>query len=204
MIERLRPRLLGRHVGGRTQGRAGLGELAALADLRQTEVHHLDLALGGQHQVGALDIAVDDALFVRGFQALCRLSGEVERLLQRQRALAELFLDAVAFDELHRDEGLSIGFVDFVYGADVGVIQRRGGLRLAREARLMVFARQSVERREFEGDGALQFCVFGLVDDTHPTFADLLDDAVMGDGLADHGRLWRILVFPEAQGVQRT
>ena len=28
--------------------------------------------------------------------------------------------------------------------------------------------------------------ILGLVDDTHPASAELLDDAVVGDGLAEH------------------
>ena len=37
------------------------------------------------------------------------------------------------------------------------------------------------------------FSVLGLVDDTHPATAQLLDDAVVRDGLADHDArmLWR-------------
>jgi len=29
--------------------------------------------------------------------------------------------------------------------------------------------------------------VFGLVDDTHPSAAKFIDDAIVRDGLADHG-----------------
>ena len=40
-------------------------------------------------------------------------------------------------------------------------------------------------RQEFQCHVAVQPRVFGLVDHTHPAPAQLLDDAVMGDGLAD-------------------
>jgi hypothetical protein len=33
----------------------------------------------------------------------------------------------------------------------------------------------------------MEACVFGLVHHTHTTAAELLDDAVMRDGLANHG-----------------
>ena len=34
--------------------------------------------------------------------------------------------------------------------------------------------------------GTMESSVFGLVDHAHPTAAELLDDAVVRDGLADH------------------
>src|SRR6478736_3562404 len=37
--------------------------------------------------------------------------------------------------------------------------------------------------------GTMESSVFGLVDHAHPTAAELLDDAVVRDGLANQGRL---------------
>jgi len=41
-------------------------------------------------------------------------------------------------------------------------------------------------RQELQGDKATQFDILGLVDDTHAATAELLDDAVVRDGLPDH------------------
>lgn len=38
---------------------------------------------------------------------------------------------------------------------------------------------------ELEGDGAFEFGVFSLVDDTHRAFAEFFDDAVVADGADD-------------------
>ena len=62
-------------------------------------------------------------------------------------------------------------------------------------------------RQKLESDKATEFDVFGLVDDSHTAAAQLLDDAIVRDGLADHadamlgalhrevneskGRMWR-------------
>jgi hypothetical protein len=51
----------------------------------------------------------------------------------------------------------------------------------------MIRTKANVLRQEFEGDAAVQPGVLGLVDHTHPAAAQLLDDAVMRDGLADDG-----------------
>jgi hypothetical protein len=39
--------------------------------------------------------------------------------------------------------------------------------------------------KELQGDESVQGYIFSLVDDTHPAPAQLLDDAVVRDGLAD-------------------
>jgi len=41
---------------------------------------------------------------------------------------------------------------------------------------------------EFQCDAASKLGVFSLVDDTHAAAAKLAEDAVVGDGLVEHGR----------------
>ena len=52
--------------------------------------------------------------------------------------------------------------------------------------RLRVFG--DVLRKELQRDEATEFRVLGLVDHTHPTTAEFLDDAVVRDGLANHAQ----------------
>ena len=52
-----------------------------------------------------------------------------------------------------------------------------------------------IVRQELESDKAAELHVLGLVDHTHPAAAELLDDAVVRDGLADH--------WAEILGLQR-
>jgi hypothetical protein len=66
------------------------------------------------------------------------------------------------------------------------VIERRRGLRLALEAAERQRISGHFIRQEFEGDKTAEASVFGLVDDTHPAAAQLLYDAVMRNGLANH------------------
>ena len=88
--------------------------------------------------------------------------------------------------KLHGNEGFAVLVVNFVDGADVGMIQRGGGLGLALKAAegLRVFG--DVVGQELKSDKAAELHVLGLVDHTHPAAAELLDDAVVRDGLADH------------------
>ena len=91
----------------------------------------------------------------------------------------------------HRDEGPAVLLVNLVDGADVWVIESRCRASLAAKAlqRLMVFG--DVVGEKFQRDKAAQLGVFSLVDHTHSTTAELLNDAVMRDGLADH--VWTIM-----------
>ncbi len=92
------------------------------------------------------------------------------------------------FQEFHYDERPAFMFCDFVYGADVGMVEGRRGTRLPAKAfqHLRVFC--NVFRQELQSDKATEFGVLGLIDHTHPAAAQLLDDAVVRNGLTDHLR----------------
>ncbi len=68
------------------------------------------------------------------------------------------------------------------------MVQGRRGARLSAKTfqRLRVFC--NILRQELQSDKATEFDVLGLVDHTHPATAQLLDDAVVRDGLTDHWR----------------
>src|SRR2546428_13673124 len=42
--------------------------------------------------------------------------------------------------------------------------------------------------QEFQGNETIEFYILGLIDDAHSTTAELLDDAVVRDGLTEHRR----------------
>src|SRR5438105_1727654 len=95
-------------------------------------------------------------------------------------------LQGLAIQKLHGDKCLTILLADVINGADIGVIQGRRGLRFALETTQSLgvfgyFIGQKLQRHE-----AMQPSVLGLVDNTHPASAELLDDAVMRNGLAEH------------------
>ncbi len=49
----------------------------------------------------------------------------------------------------------------------------------------MVAANIPTPIKEFQCNRAFEFGVFGLVNDTHPTFPEFLEDLVVRDGLTD-------------------
>ena len=70
----------------------------------QPEVEHLHRAVGADLDVRGLEIAMDDALLVRGFQRLGDLLRDRQRVGERDRAARDVRGQILALDELH-DQG---------------------------------------------------------------------------------------------------
>jgi len=77
-------------------------------------------------------------------------------------------------------------FADFVDGANIGMVESGSGAGFATKAFESLRVARELVGQKFEGDEAAEFGVFRLVDDAHTAAAELLDDAVMRDSLADH------------------
>ncbi len=75
---------------------------------------------------------------------------------------------------------------DVVDRTNVGVVQRRGRLRFAVETLHRSLVIGQVVGKELESDLPFEPGVLRLVDDTHSPAADLGEDLVVRDSLADH------------------
>jgi hypothetical protein len=78
---------------------------------------------------------------------------------------------------------------DLVDGADVGMIQRGGGSRLAAKTLEGVRIGGDFRGQELQRDEAAEFGVFGLIHNAHPATAELLDDAIVRNDAANHVRI---------------
>src|SRR5439155_6948764 len=112
-------------------------------DLREPEIEELHDAVGSNLDVGRLEIAVNDPLFMRDVECVRNLLRDHEGLADRKRVAAHSLAQRLAFDQLEDDpaDGLTaLGDILFeaVDGADVGMIQRRKYTRFALEARQAV------------------------------------------------------------------
>ncbi len=76
--------------------------------------------------------------------------------------------------------------IDFIDRADVGMIQRGCGFGFALKAAEGLGIFRYLLGQEFEGHKSPELNILGPVNHTHPPAAELLNDAVMRDGLADH------------------
>src|SRR6266571_1896626 len=92
-----------------------------------------------------------------------------------------------AVQKLHGNESLAILLPDVIDRANVRMIQRGCGLRLPLETSQGLSVSGNLLRQKLESDEAMQARVLSLVDHTHTPSTEFLDDAVVRDGLADHG-----------------
>ena len=88
-------------------------------------------------------------------------------------------LQCLPLQKLHGDERPAFVLVHVVDGADVGVIEGGGSLRLALEALQGLMVLGHFFRQEFERDKAMELGVFGLIDHTHPAAAQLFENPIM-------------------------
>ncbi len=191
--------LLGRHVGDGPDNRARLGVgtlgerprrllagFGSLGQLSETEVEDLHEALLGHHDVGRLQVSVDDARRVRLRDCVGDLDCAPQRLGKLEPLAADQLIQRTPGHVFHRDERPAVGVADIVDDANVGMVERGGCFGLAAEPRQDLAVPGEILGDELEGDRPLEPDVLGLVDDAHPAAAQLLEDAVVRDRLANH------------------
>ena len=167
-----------------TVGR-GLVTAAGRTDLGQPEIENLRVAAAGDEHIRRLDVAVDDPGGVRRLQRVGDLDRERQQQIDLERAPGDAMLQRRPVEELHDEERAAVVLADIVDGADVGVVQRRCGARLAAESLQGLGIVGEVGRQELQRDEALQPRILGFVDDAHAAAAQLLDDAVVRERLTD-------------------
>ena len=77
-------------------------------------------------------------------------------------------------------------FPDFIDSANVGMIESRRGSGFAPKALQHLRVARSVVGQELQGHESAKLGVLSLINDTHPATAELLENAVVRDGLPNH------------------
>jgi hypothetical protein len=97
----------------------------------------------GHEDLGWLD--VDYSLEVRGIERVGNLNAQFQQGFELQWLAGDEMPERLAIQKLHHDEGLALPFVNVVDGADVRVVECRGGLCFTLEAlqNLMILGQAS-------------------------------------------------------------
>ena len=88
---------------------------------------------------------------------------------------------------------MAVVILNFVDGADRGMIQQGRGAGFALEAFHGFAIAGEIVGKKFYGYVAAKPGVFGLVNHAHPAAAQLAQNSIVGDRLADHGGAARTL-----------
>src|SRR5271154_1644989 len=94
--------------------------------LSQAEIEQLGVAPRGNKNVGRLDVAMDDAVFMRSFQGAGDFDGNAEKLRNLHRPAGDGMLQRVPAEQLHCQENTAVLLSNLVDRADVWMIQSRG------------------------------------------------------------------------------
>src|SRR6266566_9074354 len=152
-------------------------------ELGQPEVQNLRLPAAGHENVRRLDVSVDDPLSVGRVQCVGDLNAEIEQPLGLQRPSCNEVLKGLPLQELHDDKVLSLVLADLMDRANIGMIQGGSCPRFTLKSLQRLMIGRELIGQELQSDVAAQTQVFGLIDHTHATAAQLFQDAVMRNGL---------------------
>ena len=129
------------HVGlgdGRLVVRGRLGLAARGQSLGEPPVHHLHFAEGPDHDVGRLQVAVDDPVGVGVADRLAELledGQESPPVVAGVGAVLEEVLEGAALDQLHGQKRPAVGQgAQFMDGGDARVLELSGDVGLGAEA----------------------------------------------------------------------
>jgi hypothetical protein len=91
--------------------------------LRKPEVKHLHRAVWANFDVRGLEVAMDDALLVRGFKGFRDLFGDRQRFVEGKRSAREALREILPLNQLHHKRVDTVRFFNAVDRGDVGMIE---------------------------------------------------------------------------------
>ena len=182
-VDALAADLLRRDIVERPDPVAGLGRAGhAQRVLGQPEVGQIDVVLGGQEDIGGLDVAVHQTGRVGLVERRADLGHDPRRPLRVEVALApHQAAHVVAGDVAHRDVGDPALVTRVVDRDHVRVIDRRRDLRLAHEPGPDRLILQQPGRDHLQRDRAVQRQLRRPVHDAHAAAPRDRLDAVAGE-----------------------
>ncbi len=154
--------------------------------LGKSEVEHLYLSARDQEDVCWLDVAMHNSLGMGRDQRIRYLNGDVEDLVGFHRLTRDALFEALTLEFFHYDERMSVVVLDAVDGADIRMVELRGGASLSFESLERLGVASKILGDELQRDVAAEFEILRLIDHAHTTASEFSQDAIVGDRLADH------------------
>ena len=144
----------------------------------QAKIKYFYVPVRRHSQIRGLDIAVNDALLVRGCQSFYQLHDQVERLALIKWAGNQFFFQRYARNQFHHQKIGVIPGVEVVHNCDVWMSQAGKGKGFFTEAAAGSLIGETAGRQYLQGDIAVEALVTSPVDNAHTSGANLLRDVV--------------------------
>ena len=119
-------------------------------------------------------------------QGISNLNRILKGVGKRQIFAALQLIERLALDEFHGNEIIAVVGGNVINRDDVRMVQRRSRPGFLHKALPAFRVAHLVGRQQLQRDRPVQVRVERLVDDAHATFAELLLNLVVGQGLARH------------------
>src|SRR5262249_2669262 len=126
--------------------------------------------------VGGLQVAMNDALLVCGFEGLGDLACNGNCFFNRYYTARDTIGQRVALDELDHERGRSGRLFQAVDLRDVRMVERRERLRLALEAHHAIAVARKRLEQDLQGNVTMERRVACTIDLTHSAFAQFGED----------------------------
>ena len=117
---------------------------------REAEVEDFDLIAGGAHQVGRLDVPMNDALRVRRAESVRDLITDIRNLGCGESLTRHLGGEGGSFHVLHRDEVDALRLANLVDVSDIRVVDCGCRFRLTEETYPALLACGKLRRKDLE------------------------------------------------------
>ena len=150
---------------------AALGRVGSDRNLGEAEIEHFDEAVGTEHDILRLDVAMDQAGGVGGVERRRDLDRDVERFVDTHRPALQALPKCFAIDELGDEVVQSLMLAEFVDRQDSGMVEGGRRQRFAFETLDDVVVHE-IAGDDFDRDRPLQACVAPAIDLAHPAGAD--------------------------------
>ena len=148
--------------------------------LGEAEVEDLHRAVGADSDVGRLQVAVNDALVMRGFERVGNLFRNRQRVGKRHRTARDERRQVVTRDQLHDERKRGARVLEPIDSGDVRMIERGQDLRFAPKSGEPLRIGREEGGKDFERDLAIEFGIPGAIDLAHTAGPDSRQDFVRG------------------------